>query len=153
MSRPSHKIVHFEYEIRKKDGEPIEANDLEIVAGGGALLPPIEDLVLNLPVGREVWGELSAAEAFGNEALLPTREIPLSEFPSEDPPSVNRVYIARTPEGEPARFRVVELTETGARVRMLHWLSDVDLEYRIRVLDRDSHAIRIDEDSHAISVK
>ena len=151
MSKPSHKIVHFEYELRKKNGEPIEANDLHLVAGGGALLPPIEDLVMTLPVGREVYGELTAPEAFGNETLLPTRDIPLAEFPSEDPPVVGRIYIARTVDGDPVRFRVLEVTEADARVRLMHWLSDVDLEYRIKVIDRDSTAIFI-EDSGAIPV-
>jgi FKBP-type peptidyl-prolyl cis-trans isomerase 2 len=151
MSKPSHKIVHFEYELRKKGGEPIEASDLHLVAGGGALLPAIEELVMTLPVGREVYGELTAPEAFGNETLLPTRDIPLSEFPSEETPVLGKVYIARTVDGDPVRFRVEELTASDARVRLLHWLSDVDLEYRIKVIDRDSTAIMI-EDSIPISV-
>jgi FKBP-type peptidyl-prolyl cis-trans isomerase 2 len=151
MKKPSHKIVHFEYELRKKGGEAIETSDLHLIAGGGALLPPIEDLVMTLPVGREVYGELTAPEAFGNETLLPTRDIPLTEFPSDDPPTLGRVYIAKTVDGDPVRFRVLELTESDARVRLLHWLSDVDLEYRIKVIDRDSTAIVV-EDSGAISI-
>ena len=143
--KPSHKIVHFEYEIRKKGGEVLENHDLEMIAGGGALLPPIEELVLTLPVGREVYGELTSTEAFGNETLLPTRDIPLSEFPEDDPPTVERVYIARTVEGDPVRFKVLEITESDARVRLLHWLSDVDLEYRIKVIDRDSTAIVVED--------
>jgi FKBP-type peptidyl-prolyl cis-trans isomerase 2 len=143
--KPSHKIVHFEYELRKKGGELLEHSDLQLIAGGGALLPPIEELVLTLPVGREVYGELSSTEAFGNEGLLPTRDIPLSEFPGDDPPTVDRVYIARTVDGDPVRFKVLELTESDARVRLLHWLSDVDLEYRIRVIDRDSTAIIVED--------
>jgi FKBP-type peptidyl-prolyl cis-trans isomerase 2 len=143
MSKPSHKIVHFEYELRKKGGETLEKSDLQMIAGGGALLPPIEELVLTLPVGREVSGDLFACEAFGNETLLPTRDIPLTEFPEEDPPILGNSYIARTLDGDPVRFKIVELTGTDARVRLLHWLSDVDLEYRIRVLDRDSTAISV----------
>ena len=142
--KPSHKLVHFEYEICKKGGETIEASDLELIAGGGALLEPIEELVLTLPVGREVRGELAAMEAFGNHSLLPTRDIPLSEFPEADPPTLGRVYIARTVDGDPVRFRIEELTGSDARVRLLHWLSDVDLEYRIKVIDRDSTVIQIE---------
>jgi len=143
--KPSHKIVHFEYEIRKKGGEILENRDLEMIAGGGALLPPIEELVLTLPVGREVYGELTSTEAFGDEKLLPTRDIPLSEFPADDPPTIERIYIAKTVDGDPVRFKVLELTESDARVRLLHWLSDVDLEYRIKVIDRDSTAIVVED--------
>jgi FKBP-type peptidyl-prolyl cis-trans isomerase 2 len=147
MAKSSHKIVHFEYELRKKGGETLEKSDLQMIAGGGALLPPIEELVLTLPVGREVSGDLYACEAFGNETLLPSRDIPLSEFPEEDPPTVGRIYIARTLDGDPVRFRILEIGESDARVRLMHWLSEVDLEYRIRVLDRDSTAITVLDES------
>jgi FKBP-type peptidyl-prolyl cis-trans isomerase 2 len=143
MSRYKHKIVHFEYELRKKGGEPIESSDLQLVAGGGALLPPIEELVLTLPVGREVHGELQATEAFGDEHYLPTIELALAEFPSEEPPMIGRVYIAQTRDGDPVRFRVQELSYSTVRVQLMHWLSDVDLEYRIKVIDRDSTAIQL----------
>ncbi len=146
MSRYPHKIVHFEYELRKKGGEPIESSDLQLVAGGGALLPPIEELVLTLPVGREVHGELPAHEAFGDEAFLPTLELSLSEFPADEPPLIGRVYIARTGDGDPVRFKVMELGHATARVQLMHWLSDVDLEYRIKVIDRDSTAIQLLDD-------
>jgi FKBP-type peptidyl-prolyl cis-trans isomerase 2 len=143
MSRYKHKIVHFEYELRKKGGEPIESSDLQMVAGGGALLPPIEELVLTLPVGREVHGELQATEAFGDEHYLPTIELSLAEFPSEEPPMIGRVYIAQTRDGDPVRFKVVELSYSSVRGQLMHWLSDVDLEYRIKVIDRDSTAIQL----------
>ena len=143
MSRYKHKIVHFEYELRKKGGEPIESSDLQMIAGGGALLPPIEELVLTLPVGREVHGELPANEAFGDEHYLPTIELTLAEFPSEEPPTIGRVYIARTKDGDPVRFKVLELSYSTVRVQLMHWLSDVDLEYRIKVIDRDSTAIQL----------
>ena len=158
-------IVRIEYEIKIKDGPVLESSHergpLELVMGERRLLPRLEQLIARLAVGEEAAGVLAAPEAFGDEALSPTRDIPRGEFPPDEPLQPGRIFEAHTAGGEPVRFRVEKVADQCVTVRFLHPLAEKDLEYRMKVLaivDRnpppppasalgiDSAAICIDEE-------
>jgi FKBP-type peptidyl-prolyl cis-trans isomerase 2 len=144
MTTPSlNPIIRVDYELRIKGGEVIESSKdrgpLEFIPGQRRLLPALEKLIAQLAVGDERSGDLPAKEAFGNEELLPTKAIPLREFPENDAPTVGRVYEARSATDEkPLQFKVVAISDKEVTVRFLHPLGDRDLSYRVRVLAIDS---------------
>jgi FKBP-type peptidyl-prolyl cis-trans isomerase 2 len=131
--------VHVEYELRIKGGEVIESSKdrgpLVFIPGQRRLLPPLEKLIATLAVGEERRGTLAALEAFGNEELLPLKAIPRREFPENDPPTVGRIYEARSAADEkPLQFKIVTVADPEVTVRFLHPLGDRDIEYYVRVV-------------------
>jgi len=132
-------VVKVEYEIRIKGGDLLEASEsrgpLELVRGRRRLLPALEAAIARLRVGEEVSGELPAARAFGDESVLPTMELPRSEFGDGEPPEPGRQYEAKTAGGgAPVRFRVLSADEKRVTVKLLHPLADKDLVYRFKLL-------------------
>jgi FKBP-type peptidyl-prolyl cis-trans isomerase 2 len=168
----SPRILKLEYEIRVKGGDVIESSEgrgpLEVVPGRRRLLPALETVIARLRVGDEARGALAAADAFGDEALLPTMEIARAEFPAGDAPEPGRRYEAKTADGAEVRLRVLSANERFVHVRLLHPLADADLEYRFkliaverpdlppplpaRAVGIDSAAIQILEDSQRLSL-
>ncbi len=92
-----------------------------------------------MQVGVTQRGELDASEAFGDESLLPLREIPKAEFSHDEAPEPGRVYDARTPEeGKPLRFKIQAVEGETVTVRFLHPLSDKAIEFHLRLLRVES---------------
>ena len=135
------KLVRIEYEIKVKGGDVLESSEktgpLEFIRGQGRLLPALEEKIATLKVGEEAKGILKAAEAFGNEKLLPITEILRKEFPKGEKIEVGRIFEARAAANQIIRFKIVEVTEDKAKARFLHPLADKDLEYRVKVLAID----------------
>ena len=133
------RVVKLEYEIKVKGGAVVESSaergPLEFALGQRRLLPALETLIAALPVGEEASGVLASAQAFGDESLLPLKEIPRSEFPEGAELTVGRVFQAKGPDATPVRFRIAETLSASVRVRFLHPLADDDLEYRIKILE------------------
>src|SRR5690349_8786926 len=104
--------IRLEYEIKVKNGEVLESSaergPLEIVLGERRLLPALEERIAKLAAGEEARGEIPAKEAFGNESLLPIKEIPAGEFPAGEKLEVGRVFEAKAPDAQVVRFRIVE---------------------------------------------
>jgi FKBP-type peptidyl-prolyl cis-trans isomerase 2 len=154
------RVIRLEYELKVKGGDLVESSaqrgPLELVLGQRRLLPVLEERIAKLAVGEEVTGELAAAEAFGNESLLPVKEIPVGEFPEGAELTAGRIFEAKGPDGQPVRFRIVEPLDASVKVIFLHPLAAADLEYRLKVLAIDeprrrplppplpAHAIGID---------
>jgi FKBP-type peptidyl-prolyl cis-trans isomerase 2 len=89
-----------------------------------------------MEVGETRRGQLAARDAFGNEEILPERQIPAGEFPSDAKPVVGQIYVARTvEEGLPLRFKVCTIDGELVNVRFLHPLSEHDLEYHLRLIE------------------
>lgn len=132
------RIVTLEYEIRIAGGELLESSSqrgpLHFVSGTGQLMPALELRIDKLGADQEESGVLKAAEAFGDVSQLPIKMIPRSEFPATDQLEPGRVFEARTANGEPIRFAIVEATKDAVQVRYLHALHDKDIAYRIKVL-------------------
>ena len=132
------RIVTLEYEIRIAGGEPLESSaqrgPLRFVSGTGQLLPALEERIDKLGLDQEESGVLKANEAFGDVSRLPTRAIPRSEFPASETLEPGRSFEARTPEGAPIRFVIVEAGKEHVQVRYLHPLHDKDIAYRVKVL-------------------
>jgi FKBP-type peptidyl-prolyl cis-trans isomerase 2 len=143
MPGMSKMILHLEYAIRIKGGDVIESSEergpLVFVPGRRRLLPALEHIIATMSVGETRRGELSAREAFGNEQILPEKQIAAAEFPRDAKPVVGHVYLARTIEhGQSLRFKVCAIAGNSVTVRFLHPLSEHDLEYHFRLLEAQS---------------
>ena len=132
------RIVSLEYEIRVEGGELLESSAqrgaLRFVSGTGQLLPALEQRIDKLAVDKEESGVIPAKEAFGDESLIPLKEIPRREFPAGEKLDVGRVFEARAAAGEPIRFKVIEAGKDLIKVRYLHPLHDKNIAYKIKVL-------------------
>ncbi len=132
-------MIRLEYEIKVKGGPVVESSaergPLEFTLGQRRLLPALEERIATLAVGEEASGEIDAADAFGNEALLPVKEIAVGEFPEGAELTPGSVFEALGPDDQRVRFRIVEPLDALVRVRFLHPLADADLEYRVKVLE------------------
>jgi FKBP-type peptidyl-prolyl cis-trans isomerase 2 len=134
------RIVTLEYEVRVagKDGALLESSKergpLRFVSGTGQLLPALEKRIDALAVGGEESGVIPAKEAFGDESVLPVKEIARKEFPAGEALEVGRIFEARAAGGESVRFKIVEAGKEVVKVRFLHALHDKDIAYRVKVL-------------------
>jgi FKBP-type peptidyl-prolyl cis-trans isomerase 2 len=136
----SKMMLHLEYALRIKGGDVIESSEergpLVFVPGRRRLLPALEHIIATMEVGETRRGELAARDAFGNEDILPEKQIAAGEFPHDAKPVVGQIYVARTvEEGLPLRFKVCAIEGEMVSVRFLHPLGDHDLEYHLRLLE------------------
>jgi FKBP-type peptidyl-prolyl cis-trans isomerase 2 len=130
--------VRISFELRVKGGDVIESSEksgpVEYVHGDGKILSGLEKRVEGMGVGEEKKGEIPAAEAFGTEDKLPTKEIPRKEFPAGEKLEVGRVFAAKGPQGEPISFKIVKEDKDKVTVRFLHALVGKDVTFKVKVL-------------------
>jgi hypothetical protein len=78
--------VRVDYELKVKGGDVLESSaksgPLTYVHGDGRMLPALERQLDGLAVGAEKKGTIPAAKAYGDESVLPIKEIPRKEFPA-----------------------------------------------------------------------
>jgi FKBP-type peptidyl-prolyl cis-trans isomerase 2 len=141
MKVTARHTVRIEYELKVKGGAVVESSDktgpLEYVHGEHRLLPALERQIEGMEVGEEKKGELRAADAFGDESSLPTREMLKKEFPPEEKVTVGRTFAAHWPGQDVMRFKIVAIEGEIVKVRFLHELSDRDIEFRVKILAID----------------
>ncbi len=131
--------IRIDYELKVKGGDVLESSQkngpLEYVHGEHRLLPALERNLEGMTVGDEKRGEIPARDAFGDESSLPTMDMLKKEFPASEQLTVGRAFLAKSPTGDSAvRFRIVAVEGQIVKVRLLHELSDRDLEFRVKVL-------------------
>jgi FKBP-type peptidyl-prolyl cis-trans isomerase 2 len=130
--------VQIEYELSIKGGDVIESSarsgPLRYVQGQGKMLPGLESRLVGLAAGDEKRGEIPAREAFGTEESLPVKEMPRKDFPKDAKLEAGSVFEAKSPQGEPLRFKVVSSSSDKVKVRLLHPLVGRDLSFRVKVL-------------------
>jgi FKBP-type peptidyl-prolyl cis-trans isomerase SlyD len=127
------KIICVEYELKSKDGKVIESSrttgPLRFVPGRGELLAALESQITALSVGEEQRGEIPA------DALLPSKTIPLAEFPGGAQLTVGQTFEAKDRDGHPVQFKIIGLDDTNAIVRFLHPIGEQDLEFWVKVVN------------------
>lgn len=132
------KKVSIEYELRVVGGDVIESSaqtgPVEYVHGAGRMLPALEARLEGLTAGDERTGVIPAKDAYGSEESLPTRELPLTDFPPGETPVVGKRFEASDTDGHAVGFVVVELNDQSATVRFLHPLAGKDISYTVKVL-------------------
>jgi FKBP-type peptidyl-prolyl cis-trans isomerase SlyD len=130
--------VQIEYELRVKGGAVVESSSksgpLRYVHGQGKMLSGLERRLEGLSPGEERNGVIPAAEAFGSEDSMPTKEMPRKDFPASVKLEVGAVFEAKSPTGAPVRLKLVSVDAKVVKVRLLHPLVGVDLEFRAKVL-------------------
>jgi FKBP-type peptidyl-prolyl cis-trans isomerase SlyD len=130
--------VQIEYELRVKGGAVVESSSrsgpLRYVHGQGKMLPGLERRLEGLAPGEERNGVIPAAEAFGSEDSMPTKEMSRKDFPDGVKLEVGGVFEAKSPTGAPVRLKLVSVEPKVVKVRLLHPLVGVDLEFRAKVL-------------------
>lgn len=138
--------VRLEYELKVQGGEVIESSHkggpIVYVHGEGKMLPALEKRLEGMAIGEEKRGTIPAAEAFGNEESLPTRDLPRREFPAGEKLEPGRVFEARDPNGRPVSFRILSVGDDVVKVRFLHPLAGKDIEFYVKVLVIDDPNLR-----------
>ncbi len=140
--------VRLEYELKVAGvpGEVIESSNksgpIVYEHGAGKMLPGLEKRLEGMAIGDEKRGVIPAAEAFGTEESLPTRELPRKEFPKGEKLEVGRVFEARDPSGQPVSFKIVSVGADKVKVRFLHPLAGKDIEFYVKVLMIDDPSSR-----------
>jgi|KBSSwiStaDraftv2_1062776.scaffolds.fasta_scaffold23570_2 FKBP-type peptidyl-prolyl cis-trans isomerase 2 len=140
--------VRLEYELKVagKDGDIIESSrksgPILYEHGAGKMLAGLEKRLEGMAIGDEMRGVIPAAEAFGTEEMLPTRELPRKEFPAGEKLEVDRVFQARDAQGQPVSFKIVGVGADKVKVRFLHPLAGKDIEFWVKVLMIDDPASR-----------
>jgi FKBP-type peptidyl-prolyl cis-trans isomerase 2 len=133
--------ISIEYELRVKGGDVIESSTksgpLRYQHGSGKMLPGLEKRLAGMAPGEERQGEIPAAEGFGTEASLPTKDMPRSEFPGGKMPALGLVFAAKSASGEAISFKVIAAAGDKVTVRLMHPLVGRDLTYRVKVLSID----------------
>jgi len=141
MKVTARHTVRIEYELKVKGGAVVESSEkngpLEYVHGEHRLLPALETQIEGMEVGQEKRGEIKAADAFGDESSLPTRDLLRKEFAPDEKLTVGQLFTAHLPGQEPVRFKVVAVETDKVKVRFLHELADRDIEFRVKVLAVD----------------
>jgi FKBP-type peptidyl-prolyl cis-trans isomerase 2 len=130
--------VRLEYELKVAGGEVIESSrksgPILYVHGAGKMLPGLERRLEGMAIGDEKRGVIPAAEAFGTEATLPTRELSRREFPKGEKLEPGRTFEARDGQGQPVAFKIVSAGADTVTVRFLHPLMGKDIEFYVKVL-------------------
>lgn len=130
--------VRLEYELKVQGGQVIESSQksgpIVYVHGAGKMLPGLEKRLEGMAIGDEKRGVIPAAEAFGTEDSLPTRDIPRKEFHAGEKLDVGRQFEARDAGGQPVAFRIVAVEGEKVKVRFLHPLAGKDIEFYVKVL-------------------
>lgn len=133
--------ISIDYELKVKGGDVIESSvtsgPLRYRHGSGKMLPGLEKRLEGMAPGDERKGEIPAAEGFGTEASLPTKEMPRRDFPGGKMPAIGVVFAAKGPSGEPIQFKVIATTGDKVTVRLMHPLVGRDLTYRVKILSID----------------
>jgi FKBP-type peptidyl-prolyl cis-trans isomerase SlyD len=141
MKARTGSAVRIDYELRTKGGRPIESSTesgpATFVVGRGAVLPALERRILGLRPGEEAHGEIPYSEATSD---LPRMEIPVREFPDGALAEAGGTYEAKTLDGRPVRFRVIEVGELNVIVQLLPPAMDplADIEFHVRLLAVDA---------------
>jgi FKBP-type peptidyl-prolyl cis-trans isomerase SlyD len=130
--------VQIEYELRVKGGAILESSaksgPLRYVHGRGRMLPGLEKQLDGLSAGDERKGTIPAAEAFGTEDSMPLKELSRRDFPDKAKLEAGAIFEAKSPTGEPVRLKLVSVTGSTVKARLLHPLVGVDIEFRAKVL-------------------
>jgi FKBP-type peptidyl-prolyl cis-trans isomerase SlyD len=143
-------IVRIEFEIRVKGGDVIESSaksgPVQYVHGEGKLLPALEKRLEGREAGESLSGEIPAAEAIPPEDTMPTRDIPRAEFPKDVRLEIGSMFEAQIAVGGVVNLRILEVSDSRVKVRLLPPLAGKDLAYQVKI-------IRIEDPvSHLISV-
>lgn len=138
--------VRLDYELKVKGGEVIESSaksgPIVYQHGAGKMLPSLEKRLEGMAIGDEKRGTIPAAEAFGTEESLPTRDVPRSEFPAGAKLDSGQVFEARDAAGKGVSFKIVSSSTDTVKVRFMHPLAGKDIEFYVRVLTIDDPATR-----------
>src|SRR5262252_7662180 len=138
MKVTANHTIRIEYQLKVKGGQVLESSEktgpLEYVHGEHRLLHALEAQLEGMAVDEEKKGVIPAAQAFGDESALPTRELPKKEFPASESLTVGRIFVAKGAEQQAVRFKIVAVEGDLVKVRFLHELFDKDIEFRVKVL-------------------
>ncbi|MCB9556717.1 MAG: peptidylprolyl isomerase [Deltaproteobacteria bacterium] len=133
------KKIKISYELAVDGGDVIESSaqrgPLEYIHGAGQMLPGLESRTLGMTVGDERTGVIPAAEAYGTEASLPTRQVGRDEFPENAELEVGLAFQATGPDGNLVEFRITEIDGDKITVRFVHPLAGKDIRFEVKVLE------------------
>ena len=128
------KRVRLKARLSVDGGELIEDNVVEYVHGAGTMLAGLEKVLEGLEAGAKRDGKISPKDAFGNEALQPSKTLARAEFPKDATFEPGMTFAAKGANGQDVLLRVVKSDAETIDVKFMHPLAEKTIAYDVEVL-------------------
>lgn len=116
-------------------GDSLEKNTVEYIHGGGTMLPGLEKVLEGLEKGAKKEGVIKAADAFGNPAMHPTKEMKRTEFPKDAKLKEGERFTAKGVNGGmDVVLQIDKIKGDDLTVKLVHPLADKDIKFAVEVV-------------------
>jgi FKBP-type peptidyl-prolyl cis-trans isomerase 2 len=136
----SGKTVSIEYTLSLNDGTVVDSNvgenPLVYEAGGGQILPALDDALIGLSEGESKSVQLAAKQGYGEVDEGLRMEVAIDQLP-DDARKAGTPLVARRQDGQEMRVVVQEVGDATAVLDYNHPLAGEDLSFSVRVLSVD----------------
>ena len=131
--------VKVEYEGLLEDGSFFDSSKdhggpLEFVVGTGQVIKGFDDAVVGMVKGQEARVRIEPAEAYGERDPQLIRDIPKERLPEQEL-KPGMIVGMQLPDGRTIPGKIMELTETGAKVDFNNELAGKALIFSLKLVD------------------
>ena len=141
-----HSLVVMHYSIALTNGSTIESSfdedPVEILMSQDDITGGMELAIFGLKQGDEQTLTLTAEQGFGIRDEDNIHDMPLTDFPKEQPPEVGLSYSFESPDGDEIPGTVVSLKDNDVEVDFNHPLAGQEILFTVKILEvSNTHAI------------
>ncbi|HUQ28457.1 MAG TPA: peptidylprolyl isomerase [Usitatibacter sp.] len=132
------RVVKLDYELKDRDGEPLEDEGAHLIylhGGFGGIFPKVEEALEGKEVGHEVTLTLEPDDAFGEYDADLLRVEPRARFPAEIDVGMRFEGVPGDREDEALIYTVTDVTPDTVVVDGNHPLAGERLWFRAKVSD------------------
>ena len=134
------KTVSIEYTLTLNDGTVVDSNvdgnPLVYEAGGGQILPALDEALIGLSEGDSKSVQLAAKEGYGEVDEKLRMEVPIDQLP-DDARKVGTPLVARRQDGQEMHVVVHDVKDSTAVLDYNHPLAGKELSFAVRVVSVD----------------
>ena len=132
-------IVKVHYTGTLEDGTQFDSSagsdPLEFTVGAGQMIPGFEDAVRGMKVGETKTVTIPADEAYGQWDPQLVIEVDKSQFPEDIDPEIGDELYVTLQNGNVAKIKVVDLSETTVTIDANPELAGKDLTFKIELVE------------------
>jgi peptidylprolyl isomerase len=132
-------IVKVHYTGTLEDGTQFDSSagsdPLEFTVGAGQMIPGFEDAVRGMKVGETKTVTIPADEAYGQWDPQLVIEVEKSQFPEDINPEIGDELYVTLQNGNIAKIKVVDLSETTVTIDANPELAGKDLTFKIELVE------------------
>jgi len=134
-----HSLVVMHYSIALTNGSAIESSfdedPVEIIMGQDDITGGMELAIFGLKAGDEQTLTLTAEQGFGLRDEDNIHDMPLTDFPKEQPPEVGLSYSFESPDGDEIPGTVVSLKDDDVEIDFNHPLAGQEVLFTVKILE------------------